>query len=43
LILLMVAVAIAGIVYLRYNSYDRKIARRRAREDARRDGQNPLL
>lgn len=39
----MVAVAIGGIAYLRYNSFDRKIARRRAREDARRDEQNQLL
>lgn len=43
LILLMVAVAIGGIAYLRYNSFDRKIARRRAREEVRRDEQNQLL
>ena len=43
LILLMVAAAIGGIAYLRYNRFDRKIARRRAREDARREEQNHPL
>jgi hypothetical protein len=40
LILLMVAAAAGGIFYLRYNSYERKNARRRDREQARWDEQN---
>jgi len=37
LILLLVAAAIAGIAVLRHNSHDRKIARRRARDQVRQD------
>jgi len=40
LILLMAAAAIFGIALMRYNSYDRKIARRREREQVRRDERN---
>lgn len=43
LILLMIAAAIAGIAYLRHNSHERKIARQRAREDARRNKKNHPL
>lgn len=40
LILLMVAAAVGGIIYLRHNSHDRKTARRRDREQARLDERN---
>ena len=40
LILLMVAAAVGGFTYLRYNRHDRKTARRRDREQARWDEQN---
>ncbi len=40
LILLMVAAAVGGIIYLRYNSHDRKTARRRDREQTRLDERN---
>lgn len=37
LILLLAAAAIIGIAVLRHNSHDRKIARRRARDQIRQD------
>lgn len=40
LILLMIAAAVGGIFYLRYNSHDRKTARRRDREQARWEEQS---
>lgn len=40
LILLLVAAGIAAIIFLRHNSYDRKIARQRAREQIRQDKRN---